>query len=46
MSIRNVLKKHKAEFYLGLLSLYAVILLLGAISEVFNLGWFRWLGPW
>ncbi len=46
MNIRDVLKKHKAELYLGLLSAYAVILLLGAISEVFNLGWFRWLGPW
>jgi hypothetical protein len=46
MKIKEVFKKYKSEFYLTLLVIYAVILLLGAISEVFDLGWFRWLGPW
>ena len=46
MSIKEAVKKHKAQIYLAILSLYAVILVLGAVSEVFNLGWFRWLGPW
>ena len=46
MKIREAVKKYKAQIYLGILSLYAVILVLGAVSEVFNLGWFRWLGPW
>ncbi len=46
MAIKDSLKKHKAEVYLALLAAYSVILALGAISEVFNLGWFRWLGPW
>lgn len=46
MKITDLLNKYKAEIYLALLMIYAVILVLGAISEVFDLGWFRWLGPW
>jgi hypothetical protein len=46
MKVKEALKKYKAEIYLAILSLYAVVLVLGAISEVFDLGWFRWLGPW
>ncbi len=46
INIKETLKKYKAQMYLAILSLYAVILVLGAISEIFNLGWFRWLGPW
>lgn len=46
MAIKDLLKKYKAEIYLTILAAYAVILVLGAISEVFDLGWFRWLGPW
>ncbi|MGC8580084.1 MAG: hypothetical protein ACP5JP_01815 [bacterium] len=46
MKIKEVLKKYRAEIYLAILAIYAIILVLGAISEVFDLGWFRWLGPW
>lgn len=46
MAVKNFLKEHKAQIYLAILAAYAVVLVLGAVSEVFNLGWFRWLGPW
>jgi len=44
--VKNIIKKYKAQIYLSILAAYAAILVLGAISEIFSLGWFRWLGPW
>ncbi len=46
MKVKDFLKKHKAQIYLAILAAYAAILVMGAVNEVFNLGWFRWLGPW
>jgi len=44
-SLAKTLKSYKAEIYLGVLVAYVVLLALGTVSEVFHLGWFRWLGP-
>ena len=44
-SLAKTLKKHRPQIYLGLLVAYVVLLALGTVSEVFHLGWFRWLGP-
>ncbi len=44
-SLTKTLTKYKPQIYLGILVGYVVLLALGTISEVFHLGWFRWLGP-
>lgn len=44
-SLAKALGKYKPQIYLALLVAYVILLALGTISEVFHLGWFRWLGP-
>jgi len=37
------LRKYKAEIGLTILVIYVIILGIGTVSELFNLGWFDWL---
>jgi len=43
MKIKEFFQKYKGEILLFILFLYVIILGLGVISEVFDLGWFKWL---
>jgi len=41
--VKEFFQKYKSEILLFVLFIYVIILGLGVISEVFDLGWFKWL---